>query len=423
MTRARSPLRSRASSTRCAASRRPTARARASTTSSAAGRWPPTRRRRSRRSTSSATRSRATPSCVRGRTPCPRRGNAIPCGSTATSPPATSWSATAAWPPCSTSAPPASAIPRATSSSPSPSCRGRPRPLPRRAGRRRRHLVARARLGPVEGAHHARRPPRERLARRGARPTRHRADPRRPRAGPLTASQLRRPGRRRGAPADPLPVGRPRVLRVPAAGLHRALQLHRDRPPGHRRERQAARAVLDRGAMPSRSPGSSARSGSSRRTSPASRSAPRWACTGRPPPGPRALAVAAQRVGRQRRLPDASRRDVAHAGRVGADRRGRRDPGHLPARLHARAVRRARRPSTPSRTSSAAARPAARRVPGPDRRGDRARREGRPGRDRRPDADHRRRARPRLLDALRRADPERDRRQRAVGLVAGTDFG
>ena len=39
-----------------------------------------------------------------------------------------------------------------------------PGPVPRRARRRRRHLVARARLGAVEGADHARRAPRARLA-------------------------------------------------------------------------------------------------------------------------------------------------------------------------------------------------------------------------------------------------------------------
>ena len=61
-----------------------------------------------------------------------------------------------------------------------------PRSLPRRARRRRRDLVARPRLGPVEGAHLAGRPPRERVARRRSRPPRHRADPGRPRARRLT---------------------------------------------------------------------------------------------------------------------------------------------------------------------------------------------------------------------------------------------
>ena len=54
--------------------------------------------------------------------------------------------------------------------------------------------------------------------------------------------QLRRPGRRRAAPADPVPERRPCVLRLPAAGLHRALQLHLGRSARLRRERQAGRA-------------------------------------------------------------------------------------------------------------------------------------------------------------------------------------
>jgi hypothetical protein len=40
---------------------------------------------------------------------------------------------------------------------------------------------------------------------------------------------LRGAGGGRAAPADPLHVRGPRLLRVPAAGVHRALQLHRDR--------------------------------------------------------------------------------------------------------------------------------------------------------------------------------------------------
>src|SRR5919206_1979173 len=49
--------------------------------------------------------------------------------------------------------------------------------------------------------------------------------------GSRAQHQLRRAGGGRAALADPLYVGRPRLLRVPAPGLHRALQLHRGRPP------------------------------------------------------------------------------------------------------------------------------------------------------------------------------------------------
>ena len=66
-----------------------------------------------------------TPSSALGGRDGHRSGTAIRCGSTATSPPGTSWSATDVSPPCSTSARRASAIPRATSSSPGPSCRAR----------------------------------------------------------------------------------------------------------------------------------------------------------------------------------------------------------------------------------------------------------------------------------------------------------
>ena len=76
------------------------------------------------------------------------------------------------------------------------------RPVPRRARRRRRHVVARARLGAVEGADHAGRAPRARLARRGRSATRHRAGPRRPRARRLTDrySPRSRCSRRRSRP-------------------------------------------------------------------------------------------------------------------------------------------------------------------------------------------------------------------------------
>ena len=118
----------------------------------------------------------------------------------------------------------------------------------------------------------------------------------------------------------------------------------------------------------------------------------------RPPSRPRALALVAQRLGRERPLSDDHRRAVAHARVVAADRRGHGDPGHLPAVLHARDVRRAagvRRHAGGLRAQPP--RPAAGRVPGPDRGGHRARRERGAGRDRRSDPDHRRSARPRLL--------------------------
>ena len=111
--------------------------------------------------------------------------------------------------------------------------------------------------------------------------------------------------------------------------------------PGDRRERQAARAVLDRGLRGAASPASSAPSGSSRRTSRASRSAPAWRCTW-PPAIPSACARSrCTALGPQRRLSEDLRRDVAHAREVAADRRGHGHPGHLPVLLHARDVRRA----------------------------------------------------------------------------------
>src|SRR6185312_2171087 len=61
------------------------------------------------------------------------------------------------------------------------------------------------------------------------------------------------------------------------------------------------------------------------------------------PPEPRCLAVAAQRVGPQRRLPEGGPRDVADVGEAPADRRRRGDPGDLSAVLHARDVRGAAR--------------------------------------------------------------------------------
>jgi aminoglycoside phosphotransferase (APT) family kinase protein len=61
-----------------------------------------------------------------------------------------------------------------------------PEPLPGRARRGFGHVVARPRLGAVEGADLAGRPPRTRCAGRRRGSTRHRPDPRRLRAGPLT---------------------------------------------------------------------------------------------------------------------------------------------------------------------------------------------------------------------------------------------
>ena len=98
----------------------------------------------------------------------------------------------------------------------------------------------------------------------------------------------------------PYSVRGPRLLRVPAAGVYRALQLHRDRPARLGRERQAARAVLDRRLrrsgrrLPGRHRGrAGARGGRLAR------------CGGGHPPGrpssrPRALALVAQRLGHQR---------------------------------------------------------------------------------------------------------------------------
>ena len=61
-----------------------------------------------------------------------------------------------------------------------------PGSVPRRGRRRCRHMVARPRLGPVEGADLAGRTPRARRARRRSGPARHRGGPRRPRARDLT---------------------------------------------------------------------------------------------------------------------------------------------------------------------------------------------------------------------------------------------
>ena len=96
----------------------------------------------------------------------------------------------------------------------------------------------------------------------------------------------------------PYTVGRSRVLRVPAPGLHRALQLHRDRPSRHRRERQAAGPVLDRGPTPTRSPRFLGAIGVERaHVAGVSLGAGVGHAPGRPPSGPRALALAAQRAG------------------------------------------------------------------------------------------------------------------------------
>ena len=97
---------------------------------------------------------------------------------------------------------------------------------------------------------------------------------------------------------------------------------------------------------------------------------------GRPPSRARALALAAQRLGPQRRLSEDLRRDVAHAREVAADRRGHGDPGHLPVLLHARDVCRAARVRRCARGLRAQPpRPAAGGVPGPERGGPRARRQ------------------------------------------------
>ena len=132
-------------------------------------------------------------------------------------------------------------------------------------------------------------------------------------------------------------------------------------------------------------------------------------------PGARALALAAQRLGPQRRLSEDLRRDVAHAREVAADRRGHGDPGHLPVLLHARDVCRAARRTSMRWWTSCAAAPPSRWT----RSWPRARRPSRTtssavlGDDRRSRAHHLRSARPRLLHALRRAAHERDRAQRA----------
>ena len=130
-------------------------------------------------------------------------------------------------------------------------------------------------------------------------------------------------------------------------------------------------------ATPTRSPPSSAPSGSSGRTSRASRSAPPWACTW--PPAIRAACARSRCTApgtASDRLSEDRRRAVAHARAVAADRRRRGDPGHLPVVLHARDVRRpagVRRHAGGLRAQPP--RPAAGRVPGPDRGGHRARRE------------------------------------------------
>src|SRR5262245_24039648 len=100
----------------------------------------------------------------------------------------------------------------------------------------------------------------------------------------------------RAASADSLHLCRPRLLGVPAAGLHGALQLHRDRPSRLGRERQAARPVLDR--RPCR-PGRRLPQRHRDRQGPC-----RWHVVrrrrgyppGRPPSRPRALALLAQRL-------------------------------------------------------------------------------------------------------------------------------
>jgi hypothetical protein len=131
-----------------------------------------------------------------------------------------------------------------------------------------------------------------------------------------------------GAPAaDPLHVRRSRLLRVPTPRVRGALQLHRDRPSRLRRERQALRAVLDRGLrrpdrrLPRRhwDRGRPCRGRVARRR--------RGHPLGRSPSGPRALAVPAQRLARHRRLSEDRRRAVVRAGVHAADRRGRGDPG------------------------------------------------------------------------------------------------
>ena len=125
--------------------------------------------------------------------------------------------------------------------------------------------------------------------------------------------QLRRAGGGRAAPADPLHVCRPRLLGVPAAGLHRALQLHRHRPSRLGRERQAARAVLDRGlCRPGRRLPRRHRDRAGPRRGHVVRRR-RGHPPGRPPSRPRALALVAQRLARQRRLSEDRRRAVAHA--------------------------------------------------------------------------------------------------------------
>ena len=158
----------------------------------------------------------------------------------------------------------------------------------------------------------------------------------------------------------PYTVRRPRLLCVPAAGLHRALQLHRDRPSRHGRERQAARAVLDRGLRrPGRRLPRRHRDRARPRRGRLARRR-RGHAPGRPPPGPRALALVAQRLGHQRSLSEDRRRAVAHARVVAADRRGRGHPGHLPAVLHARDVRRAGRSSWTRWSTSCVAAPPSR---------------------------------------------------------------
>ena len=82
------------------------------------------------------------------------------------------------------------------------------------------------------------------------------------------------------ASAAPVPVGRPRLLCVPAPGLHRALQLHRGStfPVSATSSPDCIRPR----PMPTRSPASSARMGLEQAHVAGVSFGPGWACTSRP---------------------------------------------------------------------------------------------------------------------------------------------
>jgi pimeloyl-ACP methyl ester carboxylesterase len=107
---------------------------------------------------------------------------------------------------------------------------------------------------------------------------------------------------------------------------------------------------------------------------------------GRPPSRPRELALRAQRVARQRRLPEDRRGTVAHARVDAADHR-RGDPGRLPVASRPRCMSNGRSSSTPGGLCTRPPRSASGSVPRPDRSG-RPRRERGAGRGRCSDPDH-----------------------------------